>query len=168
MASVNEGMISRLRGTEDRFWGKVDKTPECWNWNAGKTIDGYGVFHSVEGSVGAHRVAYSLSTGPIPDGMSIDHVCHNPSCVRPAHLRLATPKQNAENLNGLTAVNTSGYRGVSYDRSVRRAKPWVARIRHHGRQIHCGMFATAKEAHEAVLAKRNELFTHNDLDRKTA
>ena len=111
----------------------------------------------------AHRVSFELASGPIPGGLSIDHICHNRGCVRPEHLRLATAKQNAENLSGLRKDNTSGVRGVFWNKANRN---WRATICHNGALIYVGSYSTLAEAEAAVLAKRNELFTHNDLDRR--
>ena len=50
----------------------------------------------VKGRVhGAHRVAYEVSVGPIPEGLEIDHLCFNPPCVNTAHLE---PVPHSENM----------------------------------------------------------------------
>lgn len=94
----------RLRGTtgptwhdlslEDRFWKRVDKTGVCWLWIGGKA-NGYGVF-SAGGhkNTYAHRVAYELTWGRIPDGLTIDHLCRNPACVNPTHLQAVSMGEN--------------------------------------------------------------------------
>lgn len=101
----------------DRFWSKVTvgATEECWPWfRCIDTASGYGRF-GVHGAFGlgpeiwdAHRVAYVLTFGPIPDGMEIDHVCHTRDigcvqgascphrrCVNPTHLEPVTHRENA-------------------------------------------------------------------------
>jgi len=115
-------------------------------------------------SIYAHRISYELANGPIPDGMQVDHICLNPACVKPEHLRLATQKQNNEHRAGLPITNTSGVRGVSRGW---RGK-WRASVGHYGGRHYLGHFATMQEAEAAVIAKRLELFTHNDLDRKAS
>lgn len=87
--------IDRRPSLVERFWAKVDKTPLCWEWTAHLSRDGYGKFSADGRKIeGAHRVAYELLVGPIPEGMQLDHVCRNRSCVRPSHLEVVT---NAEN-----------------------------------------------------------------------
>jgi hypothetical protein len=80
-----------------RFWSKVDKTGDCWEWTAART-NGYGVFRiggRKDGRlVPAHRHAYEELVGPIPNGLQIDHLCRNPACVNPSHLEPVTQKEN--------------------------------------------------------------------------
>lgn len=111
----------------------------------------------------AHRLSYKFTRGPIPDGMQIDHICHNRACVNPEHLRLATNKQNMENPAGLRVDNTSGHQGVTWDRSCGK---WKANVHHNGRNVSAGRYASKEAAAQAVARKRCELFTHNDADRE--
>jgi len=82
----------------DRFWRLVDKTDSCWNYTGAKW-KGYGQF-SVQIKPGkwktskAHRVAYELLIGPIPEGLQLDHLCRNPACVNPDHLEPVTNREN--------------------------------------------------------------------------
>lgn len=68
----------------------------CWEWIGGKCSRGYGIlWHVAKGkNVKAHRAMYELRVGPLVDGMTIDHLCRNHSCVNPAHLEQVTPKEN--------------------------------------------------------------------------
>ena len=77
-----------------RFWAKVDKGQGCWPWLAGKQERGYGHFWFNGRQIGAHRMAWILSRGPIPDGFYVCHRCDNPSCVRPTHLFVGRAKDN--------------------------------------------------------------------------
>ena len=61
------------------------------------------------------------------------------------------------------AQSASGVRGVHFRNDLR--KPWVAVVTHNGKAVRVGSFNSVEEAEAAVIAKRNELFTHNDLDR---
>lgn len=76
-----------------RFWDKVDQSGECWVWTATKRR-GYGRFYLDGKPRQAHRVSYELANGPIPEGLVIDHLCRNKTCVRPAHLRATTQQIN--------------------------------------------------------------------------
>lgn len=148
----------------DLFWSKVDKTGTCWNWTSHKTHGGYGHFCIGGGLRVAHRVAYEWAIGPIPAGMQLDHTCRNRGCVNPDHLRVVTNKQNSENRDGPAANNTtSAYRGVC--RSPDNDK-WIGQVKHNGVNHYLGRYDTEEEARVAVVAKRNELFTHNLSDRK--
>ena len=81
----------------DRFWDKVDMTPcgGCWEWGGSIAPSGYGRFWMDGKNRYAHRVAYVLTHGLIPDGLVIDHLCRNTACVNPTHLE---PVTNTENL----------------------------------------------------------------------
>lgn len=81
----------------DRFWPKVDTTGPCWEWTASKNHLGYGQVSREypDRRLGmAHRVAYELLVGPIPEGKELDHLCRNPSCVNPDHLEPVTHAEN--------------------------------------------------------------------------
>ena len=133
---------------------------ECWPWMACVLRNGYGQFHLAGKRVYAHRVAYELTYGSL-NGMEVDHICHNRACCNPAHLRAVTHKQNTENRKGAPVNSTTGVRGVYISKGRYEAK-----VRHNGKRIHVGRFVTLEDAEAAVIAKRNELYTHNDLDRR--
>lgn len=149
----------------ERFWAKVDKSGECWIWTAAKNLQGYGKFYLRGKFLGSHRVAYTLAKGAIGVGLVIDHLCHVPGCVNPEHLREVTYKQNNENLQGARSKNVSGVRGVTWDAA--RGK-WLAGIRHNGKTYNLGRFNTIPEAAEAVEKARLEMFTHSDMELRSA
>jgi hypothetical protein len=100
--SGDDGRYRSERSEAERFWSKVDRTDSsgCWLWLGQRNAWGYGHFRRtvVLGTyvaVKAHRYAYTLAIGPIPPGLTLDHLCGRPACVRPDHLE---PVTNAENL----------------------------------------------------------------------
>lgn len=90
---------------EARFWIKVRKTDTCWFWTAGTTHDGYGLFWFDGQTVYSHRWAYEHQIGPIPAGLTLDHLCRNSNCVRPSHLEPVTMRENILRGNNLAAQN---------------------------------------------------------------
>lgn len=154
--------MPQTASVEERFWAKVNKTESCWLWTASRTRDGYGQFQIGKSKmVRAHRFCYEMLVGPVPKGLMLDHrtTCLR-RCVNPSHLRLVTNKQNGENRRRETKTR-SGIRGVSWHARDQR---WQGNVRHNGKLHHCGYHDTPEAAEAAVVAKRNELFTHNDID----
>lgn len=142
-----------------RFWGNVDKSGDCWLWTGATRHGRYGQFFIGGRNRYAHRLAYQLCVGPIPEGLLIDHKCRVRHCVNPDHLRAVTYKQNNEN-HGQFSNNTSGIRGV-----WREGKRWRGSVSHHNVKHKVGPFATIEEARAAVVALRLQLHTHNDSDK---
>lgn len=87
----------------ERFWQKVDRSGDCWLWTAGRTPEGYGKFWLGGKTVLAHRVAYTLEHGPIPDRLHLDHLCRVRHCVNPAHMEPVTHRENVLRGEGVAA-----------------------------------------------------------------
>lgn len=93
---------------EVRFWRKVDKAGPggCWLYTGAIAANGYGSFWLHKGqSVLAHRYGYEVQNGPIPDGLSIDHLCRVRACVRGDHLEAVPIAVNILRSDGIPAIN---------------------------------------------------------------
>lgn len=107
----------RNRPIAPRFWSKVDirSKNECWNWK-GKTYrasgTSYGLFYLNGKWASAHRVAYVLTHGEIPDGLCICHTCDNGLCCNPAHHFPGTRADNNHDKAMKGRGRTSNRRGI--------------------------------------------------------
>lgn len=95
-----------IRSTQ-RFWSKVKKTDSCWNWIGYIHSDGYGGFWINGKTKQAHRIAYELIKGKIPNGLQLDHLCRNRKCVNPDHLEPVTARENILRGEGQAFVNSN-------------------------------------------------------------
>lgn len=93
-----------LPDPRERFWSKVKKTKTCWIFQGAY---GHGQFKLNGKSVMAHRYAWEITNGPIPDGLVIDHLCRTPACVRPSHLEPITQKENVRRGVSIVAENAA-------------------------------------------------------------
>ncbi len=113
----------------ERFTGKTIRLNDgCIEWTAYRNANGYGRFKPGKGMSMklAHRWAYEFHVGPIPDGLVIDHLCRNRSCVNPDHLEAVTQKVNIRRGHGngskshcpqghpYSCSNLRRYRGFRY------------------------------------------------------
>jgi hypothetical protein len=97
--------------TPEKFWSHVEKIPGgCWLWRGFIKPSGYG--HARFNLPGqpiekrrVHRIAWTLLRGPIPDGMTLDHLCRVRHCVNPEHLEVVTQAENCLRGNSSPAIN---------------------------------------------------------------
>jgi hypothetical protein len=87
----------------ERFWRYVEKGPDCWLWRGEVQVQGYGQWQVTKAGgkrirVLAHRAAWELEHGGIPDGKQVRHRCHVRLCVRPDHLLLGTAADNSADM----------------------------------------------------------------------
>ena len=104
---------------EHRFWAKVSlpDTNGCLLWRKPSGSNGRGTFWNGKRPVQPYRFAYELLIGPIPPGLTIDHVwangCRNPLCVNPNHLEVVSQCENV--MRGRNAGKTHCPQGHPYD-----------------------------------------------------
>jgi hypothetical protein len=114
---MTEPSISEI----ERFASKYVEDGDCWRWQGPLDKDGYGHFYFRRRGRRAHRFAWFLYRGPIPEGMVVNHVCKRRDCVNPQHLELLTPRENAlqDSLSpaSVNARKTHCKQGHAYDRT---------------------------------------------------
>lgn len=150
---------------EERFWRHVEKGADCWEWSGSKEGD-RGRFWGRGRLELAHVFSYEIHNGvKVSEGREIDHKCQNPGCVNPRHLREVTRSVNAQNKK-LNVKNTSGYKGVHWNKKLRR---WSSRVRSGGKSIYVGHFEDVHEAGKAALLGRMGRYSEpNKYDQELA
>ncbi len=86
--------------TPETFWSKIASkgVNDCWKWKGHILVSGYGGVKWKSKNVRAHRLAWELTHGKIPDGMCVLHTCDNPPCCNPNHLFIGTHQENMQDM----------------------------------------------------------------------
>lgn len=138
--------MDRLTQNEiDRFNSKWKEVEGCHLWQSPLDKDGYGSFYFRRKPRRAHRVSYYYTIGDIQQGMVVDHICGKRNCVRPDHLRILTPRENALDSRGLGAINarkTHCKEGHPFDRK-------------YGKQRYCSLCQAAKTRRLRIKWKKD-------------
>jgi hypothetical protein len=94
------------KSTIENFLSRVEKTPTCWLWTGHRNKVGYGTVGWAGKIYMVHRVSYQHFKGPIPSGLTLDHLCRIKNCVNPDHLEPCSAAENARRGNCNSAVNS--------------------------------------------------------------
>jgi hypothetical protein len=144
-----------------RLWSKVAKqSSPCWTWIGGRTATGYGKFAVEYHSVVAHRVVYEVVRGPIPENMTLDHLCKNILCVNPDHMEVVTLSVNCSRIVSSNREKTHCPAGHEYNaentvytRQRKDAKHRTCRI--------CRNAAAKRQRERLDVATPVRTLTHN-------
>lgn len=117
--------VYALDRPESRFWPKVSvrEPGACWPWLGRRTPTGYGLFRVGSRMVPAHRYAWQITYGDIPNPMEVCHRCDNPCCCNPQHLFLGTQADNVRDMQA------KGRRASFIGEANGRAKLTEAQVR---------------------------------------
>lgn len=104
--------------TVEDFWALVDQSggpDSCWPFMGRRDQRGYGRFDFERRRWFAHRLAYTLVHGPIPDGLHVCHACDNEPCCRPSHLFVGTASDNERDKSAKGRARPGGHPQVTDD-----------------------------------------------------
>ena len=128
---------------------------DCLVWTGPVDSNGYGALRAEgDSQVAAHRVAWEMVHGAIPEGVLLDHRCWNRRCVNIEHLRYATRTENGQYRSGASSTSKTGVRGVFLTDTGK----YRAQYRNNGKKVSVGRFDTLEEAATAIEAARREAF----------
>jgi hypothetical protein len=115
----------------ENFWRHVQKGDGCWLWtgSVNHARGGYGQVKYGKKHYRAHRLAWLLTFGEIPDGMKVLHRCDTPACCRPDHLFLGSQTDNIHDMleKGRHVTPTRAWRGPTHPRWKGGYAAWLQR-----------------------------------------
>lgn len=136
----------------NRFWYKVDKTGNCWEWIACTNNDGYGRFRLNGKPQLTHCLSYEDKFGKIPKGLELNHICRNRHCVNPDHLEAITHKENIQKGISANRNKTHCPQGHEYTEKNTYIHPSMKRMCRTCRQILARKYYQLK-----ILKEKNHL-----------
>lgn len=161
-----------LKRLKERFLAKTNKTDGCWLWVGATGSNGYGQMQFGPRKQQAHRISYQLFVGPIPENLTLDHICRIRNCVNPYHVRPMTMIENSRIGNRFTArpkchkghaytpENTKLYRGYRVCRRCKREKDARLRIKYLEQYNERSRLRYSVNK-VAILAKQKEYYEKN-------
>jgi hypothetical protein len=129
-------MADSQRTPESEFWSLVDRGGDCWLWLGRKNSTGYGALGRKYPDERAHRYAWLITHGPIPDGLWVLHRCDNPPCVRPEHLFLGDALANARDRDA-KGRDRNGREGLTHCKRGHPFNLWNTRFDSRGTGRSC-------------------------------
>jgi hypothetical protein len=127
-----EGNPNSMTAPHQRFWSKVE-VGDCWLWTAGLLTQGYGSYWHDGKTRRAHRFAYELLVGPVPDGLVLDHLCRVKNCVNPDHLEPVPSQVNVKRGYNRHKVRNACHLGHEYTEANTRRTAGHRECRECGR-----------------------------------
>ncbi|KZE19159.1 hypothetical protein AVW13_11930 [Brevibacterium casei] len=152
MKTGNPLSTKHYRDPIENIAAHTEREGECLVWTGSRNQKGYGRIKIDKVLYSVHRVAWEIENGPIPEGMQIDHLCWNRSCINLKHLRLATRSENKRNARGARVDSELGIRNIRRD-----SNGYMVRIMKDGERF-SKFFLDLDEAIVWENAKRVELF----------
>lgn len=153
------------RNTPQDFWNKVSigGPDDCWEWTLSRRAGRYGQANYGNKNWLAHRLAWTLSSGPIPEGLLVCHTCDNVLCCNPAHLWIGTDSENMQD----KIRKSRQYRGFDHhlakltDDQVREIREtYIPRHPEFGQCALARKFGVSQPSILCVLQRKSYAYIH--------